>query len=377
MALPSPFQPDPRHGGSAPQGLERRCAPTATGRVAWRRPVIAPATLRSEVPLGRRGTATVARGRREVASVLQGTDDRLVAVVGPCSVHHPGAALEYARHLERWARAHRDTLCVVMRVYLEKPRSTLGWKGLINDPHLDGSFQVAQGLRTARRLLADIVELGLPVGCEFLDPLVPQYLADAVSWGAIGARTAESPVHRQLVSGLSMPVGIKNSTEGNVEVAIDALRAAGAGHVVTGITDQGTAAVFSTTGNPDTHVVLRGGRRSANCDPASVAAALSALGRAGLPQRLMVDASHGNSGKDHRRQPGVASDLAARHADGEQGMVGVLLESFMVAGRQELVAGQADRLVYGQSITDACMDWSTTKEVLARLDQAVRRRRSR
>jgi len=344
-------------------------------RIDWVRPVISPALLRQEVPLHEGAARVVARSRAEVADILDHLDDRLLVVVGPCSVHDPLAAVEYAANLRRTAGEVRDALCVVMRVYFEKPRTTIGWKGLINDPRLDGSFEVNEGLRTARRLLVDLLDLGLPVGCEFLDPIIPQYLADAVSWGAIGARTTESQVHRQLVSGLSMPVGVKNSTDGNVQVAVDAVHAAGARHVFTGVTDDGIAAIFATTGNPDAHVVLRGGSGGPNYDEASVCDLLERLGSAGLPRRVVIDTSHGNSGKDHRRQSAIAHDIALRCAAGDVGIVGVLLESFLVEGRQDLQLGRAGALTYGQSITDACMDWPATERVLHELAGGVRERR--
>ena len=322
--------------------------------------------------------AQVVRGGRLATSdIVHGLDDRLLVVVGPCSVHDPEAALEYAARLAPLATELAHSLYVVMRVYFEKPRTTLGWKGLINDPRLDGSFRVNEGLRTARRLVIGILDLGLPVGCEFLDPIIPQYLADTVSWGAIGARTAESQVHRQLASGLSMPVGIKNSTDGDVRAAVDGVRAAAASHVFTGVNEHGVAAIVATTGNPDCHVVLRGGREGPNFDGPSVARALDLLQRSGLGERLMVDASHANSRGDHTRQPVVARDVADRLAAGDAGMVAVMLESFLVAGRQDLALGDAGALVYGQSITDACMDWPATVDVLHRLAAAVEARRRR
>jgi len=293
-------------------------------------------------------------------------------VAGPCSVHDPAAALEYAERLAALAQPLQDDLLVVMRVYFEKPRTVTGWKGLINDPGLDGSHDVHRGLRVARRLLLDIVGIGLPVGCEWLDPITPQYIADTVTWGAIGARTTESQVHRQLASGLSMPVGFKNGTDGDVQVAVDACRAAAAGHTFFGVTLAGAAAVVTTAGNPDCHVILRGGRSGANYHAGQVTRALATITEAGLPRRLMVDASHGNSGKDHRRQPAVAGKLAEQVAAGEQGLVGVMLESFLRAGRQE--PGDPAGLAYGQSITDACMDVDTTSAVLERLAAARRGR---
>ena len=266
-------------------------------------------------------------------AVLDMADDRLLVVVGPCSVHDPVAAMDYARQLAELRRSLEDELLIVMRVYFEKPRTVTGWKGLINDPGLNGSYDVHRGLRTARKLLLDVVELGLPVGCEWLDPVTPQYIADAVAWGAIGARTTESQVHRQLASGLSMPVGFKNGTDGDVQVAIDACRAAAAQHTFFGVTPAGAAAVVTTAGNSECHIILRGGRSGPNYYPGDVSAALDAVTKAKLPRRLMVDASHGNSEKDHRRQAVVADALADQIASGEQGIVGVMLESFIQAGQ--------------------------------------------
>jgi 3-deoxy-7-phosphoheptulonate synthase len=295
-------------------------------------------------------------------------------VVGPCSVHDPAAALEYAHRLVELRRSFAGELLIVMRVYFEKPRTVTGWKGLINDPDLDGSCDVHRGLRTARRLLLDILGLGLPVGCEWLDPITPQYIADTVTWGAIGARTTESQVHRQLASGLSMPVGFKNATDGNVQIAIDACRAAATPHTFFGVTPVGAAALVTTTGNADSHIILRGGRAGPNYYPRNVADSLAAVTACGQPGRLMVDASHGNSNKDHRRQPDVAAAIAEQVAAGRSGLIGVMLESFLVAGRQEL--GDPASLVYGQSITDACMDIETTSGVLRELAAAVRLRRA-
>ncbi|MGH3436365.1 MAG: 3-deoxy-7-phosphoheptulonate synthase [Sciscionella sp.] len=346
-------------------------------RISRVRPLITPALLAEELPLTAAATEVVTQGRTEAAAILDGSDDRLLIVVGPCSVHDPAAALDYAQRLAPLAAELSGTVRVVMRVYFEKPRTTLGWKGLLNDPHLDGSYDVNSGLRAGRKLLLDILALGIPVGCEFLDPITPQYLADAVSWGSIGARTATSQVHRQLCSGLSMPIGIKNSTSGDVQEAADAVAAAAGQHVFPGITADGLAAIMTTTGNPDCHVILRGGRGGPNYHEAGVAAAMRVLAQAGLPSRLVVDASHGNSGKDHRRQPDVAGDLARRIADGERGVVGVMLESFLVAGRQDLILGEPDRLSYGQSITDSCMSFDTTAQVLRELAAAVNHGRTR
>jgi 3-deoxy-7-phosphoheptulonate synthase len=346
---------------------------TSDTRIAGYEPLLAPAALLAELPMGADRETTVEQGRADIRRVLDLADDRLLVIVGPCSVHDPVAALDYARQLAGIRRSLRDDLLIVMRVYFEKPRTVTGWKGLINDPDLNDSYDVHKGLRAARRLLLDIVELGLPVACEWLDPVTPQYIADAVAWGAIGARTTESQIHRQLASGLSMPMGFKNGTDGDAQVAIDACRAAAASHTFFGVTPAGAAAVVTTTGNSDCHIILRGGRGGPNYHPADVTDALDLLGKAKLPRRIMVDASHGNSEKDYRRQPIVAEALGEQIAAGEQGLAGVMLESFLEAGRQE--PGPLDGLVYGQSITDACMDIDTTAGVLNGLAAAVRKRR--
>jgi 3-deoxy-7-phosphoheptulonate synthase len=344
-------------------------------RIAQIVPLLAPRDLLGELPQSEEHTQAVLEGREAAHAILEREDDRLLVIVGPCSVHDVQATLEYAGLLAERAAELKEDLCVAMRVYFEKPRTTTGWKGLINDPHLDGSGDVNQGLRLARRLLLDVLGLGLAVGCEFLDPITPQYISDAVCWGAIGARTTESQIHRQLGSGLSMPVGFKNRTDGNVQVAVDAVRAASVPHAFAGIDDDGRSAIMHTSGNGDGHVILRGGRDRPNYDSEGVAGALSMLRRAGLPERLVIDASHDNSRKDPSRQPEIARDIAGQIADGNEAIVGVMLESFLVAGRQEL--GSADALTYGQSITDGCIDWETTVEVLDRLAGAVRSRRSR
>jgi 3-deoxy-7-phosphoheptulonate synthase len=340
-------------------------------RIVGTRPLVSPALLIDELPLPEPAGRVVLDGRRSVARILDRLDDRLLVVVGPCSVHDPAAALDYAGRLADLSADLADRLCVVMRVYFEKPRSTIGWKGLVNDPRLDGSYKVNEGLRVARQLLLDILALGLPVGCEFLDPIIPQYIADTVSWGSIGARTAQSQVHRQLSSGLSMPIGIKNSTEGDVSNAIDAVAAAAASHVFTSVTRDGVAAIFVTCGNPDCHVILRGGRTATNYDAASVEDTLRRLAQAGLPGRVIVDASHGNSGKDHRRQPEVARAVAAQRAAGQDGIVGLMLESFLVEGRQDLVLGRAGQLTRGQSVTDACIDWPATVSTLREVARTI------
>ncbi len=341
-------------------------------RIERATPLRPPAELLGELPLGEERTATVIAGREAVQAVLGGADERLLIVVGPCSVHDPAAGLEYARRLAGTVESFPDLL-LVMRVYFEKPRTTTGWKGLINDPHLDGSADVNAGLEIARELLLEVVDLKLPVGCEFLDPITPQYISDTVSWGAIGARTTESQIHRQLGSGLSMPIGFKNRTDGDIQVAVDAVRAAAAQHAFAGIDDSGTPAILHTKGNPDGHVILRGGRGAPNHGPEGVAAACERLRAAGLPERLVVDASHENSGKDPDRQLEAAHLIADQVEAGSRAIAGVMLESFLLGGRQDL--GDPSELAYGQSITDACMDWERTVGVLERLDAAARSRR--
>ena len=344
-------------------------------RIVEVRPLLSPAQVSAALPISTAQLEVVNAGRNEVAAILNGDDDRLLVIVGPCSVHDPAAALEYANLLSGVAERLRRELCVVMRVYFEKPRTTLGWKGLINDPGLDGTYRVNDGLVIARRLLLDVLSLGLPIGCEFLDPVSPQYIADAVSWGAIGARTSQSQIHRQLASGLSMPIGFKNSTEGDVQGAVDAVGAAASPQVFPGITDDGTAAIFETSGNPDCHVVLRGGASGPNYDHESVSHTLALLNRSNHIPRVVIDASHDNSGKDHLRQPYVAADVASRIAQGDRAIVGLMFESFLVAGRQNLVPGDAAGLVFGQSITDACIGWEDTVRILDRLAVAVTVRR--
>ncbi|MFF1923608.1 3-deoxy-7-phosphoheptulonate synthase [Streptomyces sp. NPDC058221] len=344
---------------------------------ATRRPnqLPTPDGLRTQIPLSALARKTTARARRDIARVLAGKDDRMVVIAGPCSVHDPDAALGYAERLSALAAETQDQLLVVMRVYVEKPRTRVGWKGLLSDPRLDGSHDLPSGLGLARGLMAQIAGTGLPVACEFLDPLVPHYLADAVAWGAIGARTVQSQIHRQFTSGLAMPVGFKNTTGGGVGDAVDAVISASHAHVYPGIDGEGRAAVVATEGNPDTHVVLRGGSDGPNYGPGPVAAALAELAAAGLPQQLIVDASHGNSNKDHERQPVVVSDIAGRIAAGERGIAGVMIESFLAPGRQNLELGRTDGLVYGQSVTDACVDWPTTVAMLDELAAAVDARR--
>src|SRR6202453_4820059 len=342
-------------------------------RIAGYEPLLSPPALLYELPLAEPQQQAVERTRAEVQAVLDGVDDRLLVVTGPCSVHDPKAALEYAARLAVLRARFADDLLIVMRVYFEKPRTVTGWKGLINDPGMDGSYDVHRGLRTARRLLLDILSAGLPVGCEWLDPITPQYIADTVTWGAIRARTTERQVHRQLASGLSMPVGFKNGTDGDVQVAVDACRASAASHTFFGVTAAGAAAVVTTERNPDTHVILRGGRSGPNYSSSHVAKALDLITAAGLPRRIMVDASHGNSGKDYHRQTAVAESLAGQIAAGEAGLAGVMLESFLVAGRQD--PGDPATLTYGQSVTDGCLDIEMTEAALDTLAASVAARR--
>jgi len=338
------------------------------------RPLLPPAILMEEVPATEKQATTIAEARAAAGRIIDGDDDRLLVVVGPCSVHHPAAALEYAAKLKSAADELASDLFIVMRTYFEKPRTTVGWKGLIIDPDLDGRFSINKGLRIARGFLRDVVDLGLPTGMEFLDPITPQFVADLVAWGAIGARTTESQVHRELASGLSMPVGFKNGTGGNVQIAVDAIRSAAHPHHFLSVTKQGLAAIVTTRGNPLCHLILRGGSSGPNYDKPSVDAAVKSLEAGGLKPSVMVDCSHANSGKRHENQPGVAEVLAAQIAAGSRAITGVMLESFLVAGRQEPGVGQP--LTYGQSITDACMAWDATLPVLRSLAAAVRARRA-
>jgi 3-deoxy-7-phosphoheptulonate synthase len=316
---------------------------------------------------------TVGAARQAVHRILHGQDDRLVVVIGPCSIHDPKAALEYAARLVAERRRHAGELEIIMRVYFEKPRTTVGWKGLINDPNLDGGFLINDGLRLARRVLMDVNALGLPAACEFLDVTTPQYIADLVAWAAIGARTTESQIHREMASGLSCPVGFKNGTAGDVKIAVDAVLAAAQPHHFLAVTKEGRAAIASTTGNDDAHVVLRGGKVP-NYGAEAVAGAAALLAKAGLPQRLMIDASHANSGKDPANQKMVVADICAQLAAPESPIMGVMIESHLVGGRQDLVPGRP--LTYGQSITDACADWEASVSMLAELAAAVRSRRA-
>ena len=342
-------------------------------RIRWTKVVLPPVFIEEELPISDQASATVFAARNQVSEILAGRDSRLLVVVGPCSIHDTTAAREYGEKLKPVMAELADSLCIVMRVYFEKPRTTIGWKGLINDPHLDESFKINDGLRLARHLLLDLAEMGVPAGTEFLDIISPQYFVDLVTWGAIGARTTESQVHRQLVSGLSCPVGFKNGTSGNVQIAIDAILSASHEHTFLGGTKNGQTAIFATAGNPECHIILRGGRGVTNYDAASVDSTSRQLEKAKLPARIMIDCSHANSGKDYARQTLVARDIAGQIVGGERRVMGVMIESNLVAGAQKLVPGKP--LVYGQSLTDACLGWSETVDVLRELAVAVRQAR--
>lgn len=342
-------------------------------RIKTVRPLLTPALLEEWLPATEQALALVESSRRAISRVLHGEDDRLVVVVGPCSIHDHAQAMEYARQLKAQADALQDDLLIVMRVYFEKPRTTVGWKGYINDPYRDGSFNVNEGLKLARQLLLEVLELGLPTGTEFLDLLSPQFISDLVSWGAIGARTTESQSHRQLASGLSCPVGFKNGTDGAVKVASDAIVAAQSSHAFMGMTKMGQSAIFETRGNQDCHVILRGGKQP-NYSAADVQAACELLEKSGLRPQVMVDMSHANSSKQHRRQIDVAADVAQQIAAGDQRITGVMIESHLSEGRQDIVEGQD--LAYGVSLTDACISMAQTIPVLQQLAAAVRTRRT-
>ena len=344
-------------------------------RIGAVRPLISPALLLDELPVTQGIQSLVEDSRVAIADVLRGRDDRLVVVVGPCSIHDHDQAIEYAKHLKTAADALSQDLLIVMRVYFEKPRTTVGWKGYINDPRLDGSFRINEGLRRARTLLLEIGELGLPVGTEFLDLLSPQFIADLISWGAIGARTTESQSHRQLASGLSCPIGFKNGTDGGVQVAADAIVAARASHAFMGMSKMGMAAIFETRGNEAAHVILRGGKKGPNYDAASIEATCEVLRKLGLPEQVMVDCSHANSNKSHQRQVEVAADLARQISGGQTRIMGVMIESHLEEGRQDQKPGVP--LKHGVSITDACISWAQTEPVLRTLAEAVRARRAR
>lgn len=331
-----------------------------------------PQEVMREIPRTLTATRVVTAARNAIHAILNGTDDRLLVVVGPCSIHDPAAAVDYATRLAGLRERLADRLEIVMRVYFEKPRTTVGWKGLINDPDLDGSFDINKGLRLARNVLSAVNNLGLPAGTEFLDVATPQYIADLVAWAAIGARTTESQIHRELASGLSCPVGFKNGTDGNVRIAAEAVKSASHPHHFMAVTKRGRSAIAATSGNADCHIILRGGSRP-NYDHASVASAAAELARSGVAPRIMIDSSHANSSKNPDNQPKVIADIARQIGEGEQGIVGVMAESHLVAGRQDVLPGTA--LTYGQSITDGCIDWPTTVPALHLLADAVAARR--
>ena len=337
--------------------------------IAELRPLLPPAILMEELPLNDSAAAMIAQARNDVEAIVNGRDDRLLVVVGPCSIHDPKAAIDYAQRLRAVIHQFDSELLLVMRVYFEKPRTTVGWKGLINDPNLDGSFNINQGLRIARSLLLDVAELGIPTGCEFLDTISPQFTADLVSWGAIGARTTESQIHRELASGLSMPVGFKNGTDGNIQIAVDAIGAASHPHHFLSVTKQGLSAIVTTRGNRYCHLILRGSTKGPNYSREAIAAATDLLETNNLAAHIMVDCSHGNSNKDYRRQPLVAADIAEQIADGNRHISGVMIESNLFEGKQ------AKPEAYGVSITDACISWDTTVTTLTELAEAVKTRR--
>ena len=344
-------------------------------RIQWTKVVLPPVFLEEELPITDASSDTIFNARKEICDILDGRDPRLLVLVGPCSIHDTKAAREYAGLLKTAIPEFADDLRIVMRVYFEKPRTTIGWKGLINDPHLDQSYKINDGLRLARHLLLDLAEMGVPTGTEFLDMISPQYIAGLVSWGAIGARTTESQVHRQLVSGVSCPVGFKNATSGDVQVAVDAILSAAHSHTFLGHTKQGQSAIFVTRGNPDCHIILRGGRKLVNYTAESVEQTATAMEKAGVKPRIMIDCSHANSNKDYKRQGAVCRDVAGQVAGGDRRIMGVMIESNLVAGAQELVPGKP--LVYGQSITDACIDWVETHTLLTELAAASRARRTK
>jgi len=346
-------------------------------RIENLRPLISPAILMEDFPLSEDGSETVANGRKAVAEILSGRDDRLLVVMGPCSIHDPAAGLEYAERLAACHREFSEDLFIVMRVYFEKPRTTVGWKGLINDPGLDGSFSINRGLRTARKFLLDVLALGLPAGSEFLDPITPQFYADLVVWGAIGARTSESQVHRELASGLSMPVGFKNATDGNIQVALDGIRSSAHPHHFLSVTKQGVAAIVATRGNEDCHVILRGGSSGPNYSADQVAEVAAKLQAADLAPRVMIDCSHANSGKDHEVQARVAGEVAEQVAEGSDQISGLMLESFLLDGNQNAEGIETASLTHGQSITDACMSWERSRPILDELVRVVRQRRGK
>ncbi|MGQ0699688.1 MAG: 3-deoxy-7-phosphoheptulonate synthase [Panacagrimonas sp.] len=348
---------------------------TENTRIRSIRAVSTPAQVQAELLLSESAALTVVQTRREIQDILAGRDERLLVVVGPCSIHDPKAALEYATRLMALREQLKKSLLIVMRVYFEKPRTTVGWKGLINDPDLNDGYDIDRGLRVGRKLLLDLNEMGIPAGVEYLDILTPQYLSDLVSWGAIGARTTESQLHREMASGLSCPVGFKNGTDGSVKVAVDACLSARSPHRFLSLTQDGAISIFETAGNEDCHIILRGGSSGTNYDAASVEAASAAMSKSGLKPQIMIDFSHANSSKQHRRQIVVGQDVGAQLAGGDTRIVGVMIESHLVEGRQDI--GTRDKMTYGQSVTDACIHWDDSVDVLRGLAGSVAQRRER
>lgn len=339
--------------------------PTDNIRIKQLRPLISPGLLIDETPLSEKAAALIAETRESIQAILNQEDDRLLVVIGPCSIHDPNAAIDYAKKLKNLIEQYKDRLCIVMRVYFEKPRTTVGWKGLINDPKLDGSFDINQGLRTARQLLLKINDLGVPTGSEFLDTIIPQYISDLTSWAAIGARTTESQIHRELSSGLSMPVGFKNGTRGSIDIAVDAICAAKQPHHFLGVSKQGIAAIVSTEGNPNCHIILRGSTSGPNYDPEHIKKTETLLAARHIPERIMVDCSHGNSSKDYKKQKEVIASICDQKNNGNRSIFGLMIESNLVEGNQSLIPEKD--LTYGQSITDACIGWDETETVLKKL----------
>jgi len=343
-------------------------------RITGMQEVIAPENLMQNLPISAETSSLVFTARQQIADIMHKKEDRLLAIVGPCSIHDPEAAIDYAQKLAQQAEKYREDLLIVMRVYFEKPRTIVGWKGLINDPHLNNSYEINEGLAVARKLLMDINALGITAGTEYLDPITPQYMGDLVSWGAIGARTTESQIHRQLASGLSCPVGFKNSTDGSIQVAIDAIKSSSHSHIFLSVTKQGHSAIFSTAGNPDCHVILRGGSNGTNFDVVSIAETKEKLAKADVNSGIMVDMSHANSQKDHNKQLLVCDSICHQLSDGEREIVGVMIESNLQAGRQD-IHSDPTKLTYGMSITDACIGWDDTEKALESLAAAVQKRR--
>lgn len=333
-------------------------------RIVAEKPLSPPLVLKKALPLSAQGAVFVQQARQDIANIIHGRDKRLLVVTGPCSIHDPVAALDYAQRLKELQVKYADSLYIVMRVYFEKPRTTVGWKGYINDPHLDDSFDLETGLTRGRDLLLQLVEMRLPTATEALDPISPQYLSDLIAWAAIGARTVESQTHREMASGLSMPVGFKNGTDGNLNIALNALQSAASAHTFIGINQRGEVALVQTAGNPDGHIILRGGAKP-NYDVDSINQAAAALKKLNLPNAIVVDCSHGNSNKDHNRQPLVAEAVVAQRLLGNEAIIGLMLESHIHAGRQDIVGGKAP--LYGVSVTDACIDWASTEQLLAGL----------